>query len=106
MFFIFNTFNIVRSKEKRTKSKTVPAISSMKRPIEDEHEDGNYQTRSSKKRKTVTQATSAVSEHCIVDKIQDLLDKKLFSVNKIRTNGEEFQNSSDKIMLETFKSAT
>ena len=92
-------------KKKRAKSNTVPAISSMKRSIEDEHEDGNYQARSSKKRKTVTQATSAVSEHCIVDKIQDLLDKKLFSVNKIRTNGEEFQNSSEKIMLETFKSA-
>ena len=92
-------------KKKRAKSNTVPAISSMKRSIEDEHEDGNYQARSSKKRKTVTQATSAVSEHCIVDKIQDLLDKKLFSVNKIRTNGEEFQNSSEKIMLETFKTA-
>ncbi len=51
-------------KKKRAKSNTVPAISSMKRPIEDEHEDGNYQARSGKKRKTVTQATSAVSEHC------------------------------------------
>jgi len=86
-------------KKKRAKSNTVPAISSMKRPIEDEHEDGNYQARSGKKRKTVTQATSAVSEHCIVDKIQDLLDKKLFSVNKTRMNGEEFQNSTDKIIL-------
>ena len=85
MFLIFS------GPKKKVKSNHVPATSSMKRTIVDEHEDGNYQARSNKKRKTVTQTTSAVSEHFIVDKIQDLLDKKLFSVNNnIRTNGEEF----------------
>ena len=88
-YFIFIAFNIVKFKEKRLR-KILPAIASMKRPIENEHEDENYQLCRSKIRKTATQATSVVPEHCIVDKIEDLLDKTLFSINKIQTNGEEF----------------
>ena len=53
-------------------------MSAIKRPIEDEHRDANYQAHSNNKRKTATWETSVVSEHCIVDKIEDMLDKMPF----------------------------
>ena len=48
-------------------------------------------------------------EPCIIDKIEDMLDKKLFSINRIQAsenqNQNRHQNSSDEILLGTFKSA-
>jgi hypothetical protein len=46
-------------------------------------------------------------EPCIIDKIEDMLDKKLFSINRIQAseNQNHHQNSSDEKLLETFKSA-